>query len=720
MSLQEIEIKQSYRTSIDKIPTDFYIPLLCRAVNYKRAVGFFSSTVLSKIYTGVSALANKGGTIQIVASPKLSEEDIEAIRKGYELRDKILKNAVMREMSEPKNLFERSCLNQLANLIADGILDIRIAFTEKSNNIGMYHEKMGLISDDKGNTVAFSGSMNESLTAVSLNYESIDVFCSWKNEEQNERVLDKQAAFSAIWNNNEPDITVLEFPELTDEIIKKYKCEKIEHYQSFDEEIETMEDRKSRNNKSFVMPDWFAPYDYQSQAIDEWEKHNYRGIFDMATGTGKTLTALGALSRLHRQKDNHIATVIVCPYIHLVKQWLEDINAFGIHPIICNGTNPKWRREFMTAVRIFNAGISDICVITTNATIAMDDFQSLIDKLNGEVCIVVDEAHNFGAAKQISCMKNLYNYRLALSATLVRHHDDYGTQRLFDFFGEICIEYSLKMAIDSGYLTPYYYYPLIVTLDDDERDKYNILTEKIVNIMRNCKKDDPLPKTAEQLLIERARIIAGARNKLNVLKSLIEEKYTKEHNLLIYCGATKVLSSDYEGGNPDDFEMRQIEAVNDILGNQLGMSVRKFTSEESLKERERIKNDFAEGDMLQAVVAIKCLDEGVNIPCIKTAFILASSTNPKEYVQRRGRVLRKAKGKKYAVIYDFITLPRPLEDIMKGRVGMQSEVGLVKRELERLTDFACYAENSRDALELQATLEEYYKLNYKGVEDCEY
>ena len=140
MSLQEVEIKQSYRTSTDRIPTDFYIPLLCRAVNYKRAVGFFSSTILSKIYTGVSALANKGGTIQIVASPKLSEEDVEAIRKGYELRDEILKNAVLREMNEPKNLFEQNCLNQLANLIADGILDIRIAFTERIKTLHV-HER---------------------------------------------------------------------------------------------------------------------------------------------------------------------------------------------------------------------------------------------------------------------------------------------------------------------------------------------------------------------------------------------------------------------------------------------------------------------------------------------------------------------------------------------------------------------------------------------------
>ena len=194
MSLKDVEVKQTYRTSIDAIPRDFYIPLLSKAISYDRAVGFFSSTVLSKIYNGISALANNGGKIRIVASPKLSEDDVKAIRQGYKMRDTVLREAVIRELNAPKTLFEQKCLNQLANLIADDIMDIKIAFTEKNNNVGMYHEKMGLITDSQGNTVAFSGSMNESLTAVSLNYESIDVFCSWKNDEQRERVEDKKAA----------------------------------------------------------------------------------------------------------------------------------------------------------------------------------------------------------------------------------------------------------------------------------------------------------------------------------------------------------------------------------------------------------------------------------------------------------------------------------------------------------------------------------------------
>lgn len=163
-------------------------------------------------------------------------------------------------------------------------------------------------------------------------------------------------------------------------------------------------------------------------------------------------------------------------------------------------------------------------------------------------------------------------------------------------------------------------------------------------------------------------------------------------------------------------EIRQIEKVVDILGNQLKMRVSMFTSNEDPQERERIKDSFAEGKMLQALVAIKCLDEGVNIPGIRTAFILASSTNPKEYVQRRGRVLRKADGKDYAVIYDFITLPRPLGS-QAPSTNRDYELTLFKREKERLDDFVRLCENPSESYKLIDEINEYYQLNYIGGKD---
>jgi superfamily II DNA or RNA helicase len=717
MSFQDIEIKNEYRSLIDNVAKDFYIPLLQQAISYKRAVGFFSSSALVEISKGISALVKNGGKILLVASPYLSTEDVEAMRKGYEQRDNIIMKSLVRELKEAKDVYEQDRLNLLANLISDGVLDIKIAFTENENTMGMYHEKMGIISDALGNKVAFSGSMNESAAAMKLNYETIDVFCSWKGEQ--DRIISKENAFISIWNNCEPNISIIDFPNLKQEIIDRYK-KTIPNYNIDEKEFQQdsyFHENRMNYRSGPTIPSNIKLHDYQIDAINEWEKRDYRGIFDMATGTGKTFTGLGAISRLSNKLDNNLGVFIICPYQHLIEQWVEDIKKFNIYPLICYSAY-DWKRKFKNLLSDFKLGIiKNFCVITTNVTFATDYFQKEIDKLKGNVCLIVDEAHNFGAKKQLECMKEVFNYRLALSATLERHHDEDGTQKLKDYFGEKCIEYSLERAIKEDKLTPYYYYPVPISLDDDELEQYNELTEKIVKILLNKRKDEPLPKTAETLLIKRARVVAGARNKLKALYNIINSDYKNDNQLLVYCGATTVENSSYIEGKVDEEEKRQIEIVVDMLGNELGMRVSKFTSEESAVERDIIKSNFAEGKMLQALIAIRCLDEGVNIPGIKTAFILASSTNPKEYIQRRGRVLRKAHNKPYASIYDFIALPRDLDNVTNSTGILNSEYSLIKREMERMQDFAELAENSSEVIKLQKKIEEFYKLNYIGGKD---
>jgi hypothetical protein len=254
MSFNTLELKQEYRSFRDDVVRDFYIPILKESVSYKRAVGFFSSAALSEISNGLHYFIKNGGNIQLVASPKLYEEDIEAIKKGYELR-KILHSALIRELSEPQNIYESKRLNLLANLIADEILDIKIAFIEKGSSMGMYHEKMGLFSDTQGNTIAFSGSMNESENALLQNYEAIDVWYSWKSQEQYDKVAVKTSAFSSIWNNEEPNIRIIEFPEIKQEILERYKKEKISDYTKAGDKIkdgETALLKKQLDTKTIV------------------------------------------------------------------------------------------------------------------------------------------------------------------------------------------------------------------------------------------------------------------------------------------------------------------------------------------------------------------------------------------------------------------------------------------------------------------------------------
>lgn len=708
---------------------DFYIPLLKEADSYKRAVGFFSSTALIEISKGIGSMAERGGHIQIVASPYLSDEDLAAIKNGYEEREKIIEGALLRSLSdEHADYYSMQRLNLLAALIADGILDIRIAYTEDKNGIGMYHEKMGIIEDTEGNRIAFSGSMNESLTAMAVNYETIDVFCNWREGSDSDRVMLKSNAFYSIWNDSEPNIKVREFSTISDALIERYrKCppnfgldeEQFKRIMHYHRELQ-----KATTKALTVgarIPDDITLFPYQEEAISVWVGENYRGIFDMATGTGKTYTGLGAISKLSEDLDDDLAVIIVCPYQHLVEQWVEDIVRFNIKPIIgySSSTQKDWKKRLSKAVldQKIRKDKSFFCFVCTNATFTNAYVQEQISKIKSPILLVVDEAHNFGARSYARLLDDRFTYRLALSATLERHRDEEGTELLYNFFGKKCIEYTLERAIEEDKLTRYKYYPVLVYLNEDELTGYEQLSYEMSKCLIKDKNGRyKLNKRGELLALKRARIVAGAQEKLEALKEQIKP-YAKDNNILVYCGATNVLDENADVYDIDESEVRQIEAVTRILGNDLGMEVARFTSQENIETRAMIKEQFLKGDRLQAIVAIKCLDEGVNIPGIRTAFILASTTNPKEYIQRRGRVLRKAKNKDIAEIYDFVTLPRPLDEVSSLTAEQaQRDKALVKNELARIKEFGRLSENSMISNELIWDIEEAYHLTDETTE----
>lgn len=731
MSLKDhdLEIKSEYRSLIDNVVQDFYIPLLKEADSYKRAVGFFSSTALIEISKGIGSMAERGGHIQIVASPYLSDEDLAAIKNGYEEREKIIEGALLRSLSdEHGDYYSMQRLNLLASLIADGILDIRIAYTEDKNGIGMYHEKMGIIEDTERNRIAFSGSMNESLTAMAVNYETIDVFCNWREGSDLDRVALKSNAFYSIWNDSEPNIKVREFSMISDALIERYRkyppnfgldeeqFKRIMHYHR-----ELQKASSKALSVGARVPEDITLHPYQEEAISVWVGDNYRGIFDMATGTGKTYTGLGAISKLSEDLDDDLAVIIVCPYQHLVEQWVEDIVRFNIKPIIgySSSSQKDWKKRLSKAVldQKIRKDKSFFCFICTNATFTNAYVQEQISKIKSPVLLVVDEAHNFGARSYARLLDDRFTYRLALSATLERHRDEEGTELLYNFFGKKCIEYTLERAIEEDKLTRYKYYPILVYLNEDELTGYEQLSYEMSKCLIKDKNGRyKLNKRGEILALKRARIVAGAQEKLEALKEQIKP-YAKDNNILVYCGATNVLDENAGVYDIDESEVRQIEAVTRILGNDLGMEVARFTSQENIETRAMIKEQFLKGDRLQAIVAIKCLDEGVNIPGIRTAFILASTTNPKEYIQRRGRVLRKAKNKDIAEIYDFITLPRPLDEVSSLTAEQaQRDKALVRNELARIKEFGRLAENSMVSNELVWDIEEAYHLNEETSE----
>lgn len=747
MPFPSLQLQKEYRSPQHDVANEFFAPVLACSKIYKRSVGFFSSTSLEIITKGISSLVKNGGKIQIVASPKLSEEDIEAIRIGYDKKSEIIEKRLLGELeSKEENYFTNQRLNLLANLIAKDILSIKIAFKDNGSLVGIYHEKLGVFEDFEGNIIAFDGSMNESKTAMCYNYESINVYCGWLSEDKS-RVELKIKAFDNIWNNTEENLKVVEFPSLTKRILDKYKTKDF-NTEEIAEKLESLDKTEDRRkveykiDRSNMIGDVKLPiaspklnipiipydvdlYDYQKDAIDEWSDNNFCGIFDMATGTGKTLTGLGAVTRCSEEHENKLAVIVVAPYQHLVEQWVEDIERFNIKPIIAYSTSfqKNWKDRLKRAIRDKKLRLKDkefFLLVTTNATFKSNFVQEQINNIDGDILLVIDEAHNVGSVEFKKYLDSKFKYRLALSATLDRHNDEEGTDFLHNYFGKVCIHYDLERAIDENKLTPYKYFPVLVYLTEEELSEYKQISAEMINHLKKNKSGKmELDTYGQKLAIKRSRIVAGAQNKLDVFREQILP-YKDKTNILVYCGATTVLPDSDSYLNNEDFEKsemgeRQIIAITKIMGNEMNMEVSRFTSEEDIETRKVITERF-KSEKLQAIIAIKCLDEGVNIPSIKTAFILASTTNPKEYIQRRGRVLRRWPGKEYAEIFDFVTLPRVLDTVFNyTKEEVKGDLSLVKNELRRIKEFSSIAMNKMDSLSLIDEIQSTYQITDKDL-----
>lgn len=427
--------------------------------------------------------------------------------------------------------------------------------------------------------------------------------------------------------------------------------------------------------------------DYQENAITAWKNMKYCGFYDMATGTGKTFTALASISQLAKDVNNNLAIFIVCPYKHLVDQWEDDVIIWGATPIIghSDSHDKDWESKLIKSYKRYKQNGKPFICITTNRSFTGTCIQDIMDNIQPEmnILLVIDEVHNFGAEYLRKKLPGKVKYRLGLSATIERHMDKAGTDALMDYFGEKCIVYGIDEAIKDGKsLCPYQYHPICVFLTEDEKNKYEVLTRRLKDYIIFEDGVATISEAGKVILFQRSRILAGAINKKYKLIELIEP-YVGQKNILVYCGATNDVES----------EKKQVDEITEQLNN-MGIVTHRFTAEENAAERLEIKKMYAAG-MYQALTAIRCLDEGVNIPGIETAFILSSSRNPKEYVQRRGRLLRKSPGKEKAVIYDFVIMPTPLSRIKFGDFDLDKNV--VLGELARVHEFGRLSLNSAES-----------------------
>ncbi|MFI3329357.1 MAG: DEAD/DEAH box helicase family protein [bacterium] len=633
MSFKEFNLEISYKSIGEQTISDIINPLLKETKIYKRSVGYFSSSSLNFISDGILSLARNNGKIHLVTSPNLSQSDIDAINNGYLKREIHLKR-FSEDFEETIKELNDENLELLSSLIEEGILDIKIVVKP---NGGIYHDKLAILEDFNKNLLVFQGSNNETGHGYDVNYEKVRVYKSWYDLEG--RIEDETNEFNSIWSDGNNYLDVYEFPDALKSVI-----------------LEVRESNKIGNVNNKKKKNSFEYRPYQIEAKQNWIKNDHKGFFIMATGTGKTITSLYSIQELI--KENQIFTVIAVPYMHLVTQWHEDVLKFIPNAIVhmVHGDIKDAEGKIYTSYLLSKAEYKPIIIITTMKSFYLPRFEKLYDKIKFEKLLIVDEAHNFvnKTTKELSLK---YKYKLGLSATPVFGTDEDKTKLLLEWFGGTVMNLPIEKAIGT-YLVNYMYHPIFIEAtehDEETFSKYHSMMLSAIDPIRNIIIDE------EKFLFGyrgRLRAISMAEGKLAYIKSIFSQIDDRDH-LIIYCSDGKL---NYENKKVNiTEEIRHLEYIlklinNSILDENSNLRATKFTATEKVNIRMELIDRFNKGydDIL---VAIKCLDEGINIPSIKSALLLSSNDNYREFVQRRGRILRLYPNKDIAHIYDVVVMP---------------------------------------------------------------
>jgi superfamily II DNA or RNA helicase len=669
--LKQLNLLSVYDSSEHNLVTDLQVPLLLNSIDYLRGVGFFTSGWLRIASEGLTGFVQRGGRARIVLSPILEEGDWRALQQGEAARfDARLKAILELRVNDLAVSLSRDTLNAMAWMVADGVLDIRFAVPRDAQALGSYHDKVAVFRDELGDAVALHGSLNDSVRG-SLNGEAFSVFTSWQSGQE-PYLKQHMVRLEALWRGDNSQFRMCLLPEAIRERIVALRS-------SSDRPYSLPADDKAIVAPALVCPVTLRPY--QDSAVNAWLDAGGRGMFEMATGTGKTFTALAAAVRKH-QEIGKLALIVLVPYLHLLEQWEQVCRSFGFRPILCSGEHGKWQIPVQSSIRDFGLGVSsNLCIIAVHKTATTDRFHQAIRHLKSEETMLIgDEAHGLGAPHLRCALVEGVDLRLGMSATPRRWFDEKGTESIFSYFGPTCFEMSLTEAIDGGHLAPYRYHPHLVNLSDDELEEYSALTARVAVLVGSdelIRSDD---EALKKLLLRRAAIVSSATDKIPAMLALLRAHIDTElqndrevGGILVYCAP---------GSHRDVLEA--------VAGT--GLRCHEFVHTVSLSKRQELLNQFATGD-IQALIAIRCLDEGVDVPATKVAFVLASSTNPREFVQRRGRILRLSTGKTEAIVHDFIVVPTEAQARTKDSIG----ASLLRREMPRFVEFASSSLNEFEA-----------------------
>lgn len=679
MSFKELTLNDGYSSSLDNILDDFYKPVIANSIYIKRAVGYFRSTVYMLMHQELIEFVKRGGKIQLICSVELSEEDIHTLKFATEdSANSCLDGLITKELKQIENDLKHTLHSQvLAGLIKIHALDLRIAV--KTN--GIFHDKRGLLFDAQGDVISFVGSGNETYSAWGCdgNSENFEVFCSFKKQDKT-RVERHNQEFEKILTNQFKGVQIYPLSEaLKHDLIKQAPKDKEElgkiwakyHKRTLSRFILTNTEDLKIEQEIKDFPSGRILQTHQLNALDAWYEANQRGILQLATGAGKTFIGINAI-RTH-VRSGKLAVVLV-PSKILLNDWHKEVASEILQAkfLLVGDGNNKWKKEGV--LRRFSGALkpsSRHIIIGINDTIRSDMFLRRLRNCS-EILIVSDEVHTLGSHENRNIFNYPFGYRLGLSATPERYTDEEGTQNLFDYFGgKVGTPFTLKDAQKAGRLVQYNYYPEFAYLSEEEKDAWQEMTKKIKKVYAMQKNDEGCfsdEAYLNKLRIQRARIAKTAHMKLRMTYDILSNYYQPNTHWLVYCDNQEQIIKLKEMIEPLQLPIFVYHSAMDGCRN---------TTLEHYKQV---------GGVL---VAINCLDEGVDIPQLEYGIIIASSQNPRQFIQRRGRLLRSTRTKTLAHIWDILVIPH--EGYDDDDIKLQDS--LTNSEIARALEFGQNALN---------------------------
>ncbi|MEM9400665.1 MAG: DEAD/DEAH box helicase family protein, partial [Verrucomicrobiota bacterium] len=518
-------------------------------------------------------------------------------------------------------------------------------------------------------------------------------------------------AFERLWANKSSSTAVIDLPEACVQklihICPKGSPPSEELESEIWDSLRFKSSTKSNENTPKVPKIYkgkeFLLRDHQTKALNDWKTiGDGHGIFALATGAGKTITAIYGIVKMSEAVQG-LTVIISVPYQNLADQWCDELEHFNIIPIKCYQNKQNWAEPLDKAIHQLKSGNRKfLALVVVNRTLTSPDFQEMMKEINGgKLLWIGDECHHHSSATYSKFLPSHAKFRIGLSATPEHYLDESRNDRLESYYGQVIARYTLKEAIEDKHLTPYEYHVIPIELTANEAEEYIELSQKVSKLFSQLENQfsEQTKSVLDALLRKRSRLLGSAKNKSVALSNLLSDEKPQKHTLF-YCGDGRV-ETDNEN---DEDDVRQVEQISMLLSD-LGWDCSRFTSQESRKEREAILENFRLG-VIDCMVAIRCLDEGIDIPACSKAYFLASSRNPRQFIQRRGRVLRKAIGKDKAVIYDLlVTLPDNVDDNEDGYAR-----DLVVKELERVVEFTELSQNKHDAFKVLRPILKKYDL----------